>query len=136
MNDTERKRLHEILFWYVIKRLLKSTNPIKLYDFMESLSVIAECDTLVLRSCVQLVLMNDVHNRPRHAETVRLFSMAGMHVRDICKITNMSMSTYYKYKDAEDYITLCFNIRQYEAIHKVLLLLCSMTLGLERSIIE
>ena len=136
MNEVERKRLHEILFWYVIKRLLKHTNPIKLYDFMESLSVVAECDTLVLRSCVQIVLMNDVHNRPRHAETIQLFSKAGMHVRDICKLTNMSMSTYYKYKDSEDYITLCFNTRQYETIHKALLLLSSMTVGLERSIIE
>lgn len=99
MKDDEL-RIYEIKWYNMINVFFKhSPNPAKLYDYIEMLGYIFDCNQLILRRATVLVVQDNYNIRPRRAELAILLVNQGSSIRKACRELNISPTTYYNNRD-------------------------------------
>lgn len=98
LTEEQSKRLDEIMFYNFITNLfIMMHNPIKVYDFVETVCVMGRLNSIILNSVVNTVLTDDIRFRPSRKEHAIILHLAGSPVRKTCETLQMSNTTYYKY---------------------------------------
>lgn len=96
LSDAERVRLDEITFFNFIIHLFKvNSNPTKVYDFVEVICTLAQCDLLIINSVVSICMSHDRRYIPTRNEHIQLLAKSEMPVRRILTYLNISQRDYY-----------------------------------------
>lgn len=121
MTNNEKMRLNEIIFCNLFKSLLQlNKNPIKVYDYISSLSEVIGANTLVLNNILTIILNNDKRYMPTKKEYLCLMRRSAIPVRDIISRLHISFSTYYDPALKDMYIEPKFDAIQYAEMMKIL----------------
>lgn len=98
MSTIEVQRFYEILFYYLIKKLLKIYEPFNLViDFIFSCGELFKCNTTILHRVVLKIIEDDMLYKPHLNESIILMNKASIPVRDIVELLDISNFTVYKY---------------------------------------
>lgn len=79
-----------------------TSDPLALYDWIELLSSMFDCNGLILRRATEIAVLNEYQYRPHPMEYTMLLVMSGQGVRQVCRDQQVSTSTYYSYKRKVD----------------------------------
>ena len=121
MNTEEKKRLNEIIFCNLFKKLIQmNTNPIKVYDFLTSLADVIGANKLVLNNILTIILNNDKQYVATKREYVYLLRKSNVPVRQVVEMAHISFSTYYDNKILDMHIEPKFDAIQYAEMMKIL----------------
>ena len=97
LSDAERVRLDEITFYNFIEHLFQlSSNPTKVYNFIEAVCVLALCNVTIVNSVVNICMTQDRRYVPTKEEHIHLLAKSDMSVRRIVSYLNISQRDYYK----------------------------------------
>lgn len=120
MLKNEQIRLNEILFCNLFKDLInKNSNPVKVIDFMTSLSEVTGGNRLVMNSIITIIFNNDKRYMATKQEYVYLLRKTNLTVRQIIKLTHVSYSTFYAKDQVEMHIEPKFDEAQYKEMMNV-----------------
>lgn len=98
LGSTETQRLHEIMFYLLVMRLLKTFEPFNLVvDFILNTGTLFGCNTTVLHRVILRILDNNILYKPSVGEAVMLLYKAKIPVRDIVGLLDISNYTVYNY---------------------------------------
>ena len=97
MEQEVLDRVAEIEFInYIDKILRKCPNPIKIYDYIESICEITGVSKLTVNSVVATILSEDRKYRPDQREIYSVCVKLNLPIRLRCKLMGVSNTTYYK----------------------------------------
>ena len=97
MEQEVLDRVAEVEFInYIDKIIHKCPNPIKIYEYIESICEITGVSKLTINSVVATILSGDKKYRASKEEIYSICTKLDLPVRQRCKLMGMSNSTYYK----------------------------------------
>jgi hypothetical protein len=97
LSDAERVRLDEITFYNFIEHLFQlSSNPTKVYSFIEAVCILAPCNMTIINSVVNICMTQDRRYVPTKEEHIHLLAKSDMSVRRIVSYLNISQRDYYR----------------------------------------
>ena len=102
MTLPEEQRLREIVFHNYILGIQKiNPNPIKVYDYIDSLCILCDANQTIVHSILNRILINDRKYAPNEYEIRNLYMRSGLNVRKFCRLRHMSQTTYYANNETE-----------------------------------
>jgi hypothetical protein len=97
LTDAEQVRFEEVKFYQFIKHLFKvNPNPVKVHSYIDSVSILADCNQIIIDNLVSMCMMNDKNFVPTHAEHIYLLIKANTSVRKTMYYAGISQREYYK----------------------------------------
>lgn len=133
MNEQERLRYNELVFYQYISGMLKKyKNPISVYKMVRSSAELAGCDMNILNSVLNETFTNEKAVAPIKEESMYLLRLSGTPVREICKYLHAGNSTYYKYRYNEYRVEPKFSKEQNEEMYKLMRFIIDLAVPMQR----
>lgn len=105
ITEIEQIRLDEITFYKYIQFIFKiNPNPIRVYEFIEILGSMTECNIIIMNSIVSDMMCEGNKYKANKQEYIYLLSKSRLTVRAVCARLKITQKTYYQNLYKEDLV--------------------------------
>lgn len=97
-TSPEELRYYEVMYYTLLDRYFTSSDPTKLYNFIELMSVTFGLNNTLMTQATSAIMRNDFEFQPRPVECAILMSkFSKLSKREQAKRLNISPTLYYKH---------------------------------------